>query len=184
MELDSMETYLAQIEMAVRTQKNPDQSWSEVLRIARMSDHPLLALLDVSAESDAIVKQVVEILGKEPPPPDLTFVYFGLFDLLEGTDQQPSAGYYMAGGSANDPAQALAVGDLSYFPDHRFLQSSLLDQIKEVGRQARDTQTSVLDYAVMLGAAATLAKAVACRLGFNVPVFSGFDSGDFVQIAG
>jgi hypothetical protein len=61
---------------------------------------------------------------------DVTFLYFGLFDLPDKKMPKSRAGFYLSGGSGLNPTEQLRVGGtLSYLPKGGQLKCKLLDQI-------------------------------------------------------
>ncbi len=115
----------------------------------------------------------------QEPPGNLTFLYFGLYDITNSAEAKQ--GFYVSGGNASNPFQAVEAGDLSYFPSNRRLDSAVLDVIREIALRTPELD-DVLSYAVTLGAAATLGKEASASVGLSLPIFVGFDSGDYIQI--
>ncbi len=60
--------------------------------------------------------------------------------------------------------------------------TALLNRIKEAERQTPDRR-DFLDYAVMFGGGGVLAKFALSALSIHLPVYVGFDSGDFELIS-
>ncbi len=86
----------------------------------------------------------------------------------------------MSGGTGVDPEEAVH-NNITYFPEHRFLDSGLLQGIKiEVTCGGGDYY--FYDYALMFGAAAMLAKFVLRERGAPYALVVGFDSGDIVGV--
>src|SRR5262245_10569598 len=104
-----------------------------------------------------------------------------IFDGVQGDEEY--AGYYLAGWTSEE--QLEEGGTPPYFPKSRYITSGLLNMVKsEAGRIGGGSpKFSVFDYAVMFGAAATLSRFAARSLGITVPIYVGFDSGDFARIA-
>jgi hypothetical protein len=69
----------------------------------------------------------------------------------------------------------------TYVPSDRFLESSLLGQVKSAATRGGDDY-NFYDYALMFGAAAVLAKFSLQRLALEYPLIVGFDSGDRVLV--
>jgi hypothetical protein len=131
-------------------------------------------------EAQSVAAAVRQIFAKEPPPSNLSFLYFGLFDQVAGGGHL--VGFYVAGGVATLHLKAVETGNLSYFPDNRFLTSQVLNMIAQLAAtepRVRD----LLNYAVLFGAAGIIAKCVSRYLGLNVPVYTGFDSGDYSLVS-
>jgi hypothetical protein len=75
-----------------------------------------------------------------------------------------------------------------YFPAHRCMRSGLLDKVKNQSVRlgtslVANEQRRTLDYALMLGTAALLSRFAALSLGIKMPIYVGFDSGDFARVA-
>lgn len=132
---------------------------------------------EIEGDIDRVTGRVVQICIAYPPPPDLSFFYFGLFER-----DQEHPGLYFAGGTG-DPEERLNEGRLSYFPQNRFLQSSLVNAVSQAAAGQRSERRQVFDYILMFGAAGLLAKFSSIAAGIQFPVFTGFDSGDFAQVA-
>jgi hypothetical protein len=183
MKFEELGVLFKNIERAVRANTEPSLCWQRVLDIAGQSTNPVLAALDLPSDVKTTAKQVRSIFAHEPLSDDLTFLYFGLYDIADDKGQCLSAGFYVAGGAATNPHEALDRGDLTYFPENRFLNSPVLNRIKEVGCERPELQ-QLLDYAVLFGAAAILANNVVHCLGLRLPVYVGFDSGDYSLVGG
>jgi len=61
----------------------------------------------------------------------------------------------------------------------RQLHSDVLEQIKAAEAEFPG-KAEVLNYALMLGGAALIAREVVQNLKVSLPVYAGFDSGDFL----
>jgi hypothetical protein len=155
--------------------------WREILEITGEQDNVALASADIKADLDSIVAQVKKALDTQPPSSEIRLLWFGLFDGRR--DDKEFAGYYLAGWTGKE--QLDGGGPPPYFPKSRYFTSQLLAAVKnEAVRIGKDSpKYSVLDYAVMFGAAATLSRFVARSLGITLPIYVGFDSGDFAKIA-
>jgi hypothetical protein len=124
-----------------------------------------------------------EIVTIDDLPDDLSFVYFGLYDVqIQGSSGDAArVGFYLAGGCGGNPVEAMENGKLSYFPGKRRLQVDLLDQVQEGGRKIRESQ-ELSGHLLVLAAAAILARSAVIRLALRLPSFVGFDSGDYIQV--
>ncbi|HEY8310485.1 MAG TPA: hypothetical protein VIG47_08010 [Gemmatimonadaceae bacterium] len=170
---------------AVRAADSAEAAWRAVVGVgipAGISIREELLSFDAGTEVRKIVAQVRHTMQQEPPLEDLTFLYFGLFTSVSpGAPGGEGAGFYVSGGTGSDP-EADVHQRLTYFPDHRFLGSGLLQGIKmEVTCEGGDYE--FYDYALMFGAAAVLAKFAVRELGLPYAVVVGFDSGDIVRVA-
>jgi hypothetical protein len=156
------------------------KQWLQVLAITGQSRNSLLTKLDILEDSFEIAKQVAKIVHTDPFPANLTFLYFGLFDKPALRSGEISQGFYLAGGDASNPVRALEDGNLSYFPKHRFLKSIVLDTAKAM---ETPEQNDLFGYALVFGAAATMTRATMKHLSIDLPVFVGFDEGDYALIS-
>jgi len=127
------------------------------------------------------VAQVKNALDTQPPSSEIRLLWFGLFEGLRGKEEY--AGYYLAGYTGEE--QLAKGGPAPYSPDSPYITSQLLGTvINEAVRIGRASpRFSVFDYALMFGAAATLSRFAARSLGITLPIYVGFDSGDFARIA-
>ncbi len=176
----------AKIVALVRLADDPVSCWSGILDITGQSSNEKLRSIDVRGDIAFVSEQIRRVLDVAPVPTGIRYFYFGLFDqLLEGREV---AGYYVSGGSGDHAEKELAEGGRpQYFPPRRYLRSTILNVVKEeVLRLRQSTQTyaasELFDYAVMFGAAALLTKFAALSLGVRLPIYLGFDSGDFARI--
>jgi hypothetical protein len=174
---------------AVTASSSAPEAWNAVVRAIAPSGHRVPdALLgwDVATEVDQIAAQLSYVRDQAPPPTDVSFLYFGLVDLADpnGNWQEvgPEIGFYVSGGQADDPERDLPEAPRSYFPEDRFLESSLLREIRDASK-ALGRDYNVFDYGLMLGAAGLLAKFAAQRLDFRQAILVGFDCGDFARFA-
>jgi hypothetical protein len=140
-----------------------------------------LASLDVDSAVRSASDELAEILVEAPIPPEVTFLYFGLFDLAGEDAHTVYAGYYVSGGQHFDREDLDTLCGLPYFPENRFIPSDFLDAIKSVAAAERDCFAFV-DYAVIMGAAALLTKFVLAALGLNYKTIVGFDDGDYFEL--
>ena len=67
-------------------------------------------------------------------------------------------------------------------PENAHLTCHLLEQIKIVEAELPE-ESDVLDYAVMLGGAALTVKGATKIRKVSLPVYVGFDSGDFLLVS-
>ena len=155
--------------------------WQEILKITEEQGNEALASANIRSDLDSIVAQVKNTLDTQPPSSEIRLLWFGLFDGLRGDKEY--AGYYIAGWTGEE--QLVEGGPIPYFPESRYITSQLLDAVKnEAVRIGRNSpKFCVFDYAVMFGAAATLSRFAAQSLGITLPIYVGFDSGDFARIA-
>jgi hypothetical protein len=158
-----------------------NRCWRDILEITGEQGNMALASAEIKSDLDSIVAQVKKTLHTQPPSSEIRLLWFGLFDGRRGG--KDFAGYYLAGWTSKE--QLDGGGPPPYFPESRYFTSQLLDTIKnEALRIGTDSpKYSVLVYAVMFGAAATLSRFATRSLGITLPIYVGFDSGDFAKIA-
>jgi hypothetical protein len=166
---------------AVRGAQTADDAWKEVVAVARQMGVVIpddLRQASAEAEVQIIAAQLRTIVERNPIPPSVTFLYFGLFGAVRLGSGEEAAGFYVAGGSGSDAEPAIdRPEDLVYFPLDRYLESPLLDRVKAEALHAGEDYNSY-DYALMFGAAAILAKFAMRELGLKETLLVGFDSGD------
>ena len=181
MDLDESFDVFRRIVAAVSSSIDPNQCWEEILEITGEQGNSTLASVNMQFELDSIVTQVGAVLREEAPPPEIRLLWFGLFDGLRGDREY--AGYYLAGWT--DEKELDKGGPPPYFPNSRYLTSQLLDLLKDEARRVGEDSPrfAIYDYALMFGAAATLSRFAVRSLQATLPVFVGFDSGDFAQVA-
>lgn len=166
----------------VRTSTDPQDCWRVVLDSVGMLGHPNLAKCDADNDVSNLVRQLELVWTKEPIPPDLTFLYFGIFEALDRGAKRSAPRAYIAGGSGPDPERQLREGALSYFPKSRFLSSSLL---RAVGHAAHSNegQRQTFEYLLPFGALSLVVRFAVISCAIAQPTFVGFDSDDFARIA-
>jgi hypothetical protein len=180
MDIDKLMDAFHRIVASVRSENDLNCCWDAILNITGQTGNETLAKADIRADLSSITLQLTSAIQLEPIPSTIKLLWFGLFDARQG--EKKFAGYYFAGW-ANE-TQIQEGGPSPYFPAHRYLTSTLLNTVKDESCRfsGRDDQFSVLDYAVMFGAAATLSKFAAQNAGIQLPIYVGFDSGDFACI--
>jgi len=169
---------------AVSESSTPAAAWQAVVAAVDATGYHVpaeLRAIDASGEVGRVAAQLVAGLAEEPPPANLSFLYFGLFDSWDPATEREGAGFYFSGGSG-DPEEAIADGDLAYMPETRYLESELLAAIKAAA-PALGAESPAFDYGLMFGAAALLAKFAAREAGLTWPLLVGFDSGDVAHVA-
>lgn len=140
-----------------------------------------LSSVDVDRSVSEVHEHLKLIFKSEPIPPRVTFLYFGLFDLYLSDQKCSGAGFYVSGGLAFDPANSDSLCDPVYFPENRMISSSLLRMIKSLALALPDSR-EFIDYTVMLGVGALLAKFALPVLNKPYRLIVGFDEGDFTEI--
>jgi hypothetical protein len=169
----------------VNDNSDPEIAWSILIRHSKeYIDSPILdkiESLDINLSVVNASKQLSKILKQHPIPNTITFLYFGLFDMVFSGDEKVYCGYYISGGDFYDPNDPDSLCDQTYFPEGRFISSQFLDSIKILGSE--DIKIfDFVDYFVLLGAAAILTKAVLNILNIKIQAFVGFDDGDYLEI--
>ena len=188
MDCERLAAIFERIAELVRSNDDPRSCWSGVLEITGHSSNASLAGLDFPGDVASLVTQLDGVLAAEPIPSETKFLRFGLFDLLVG--DQEAEGYYVSGETGTNPGADM---EPVYWPEGRYLKSCVLYRIKanivQIRNQSGLAKTALpheydaLEYAVMFGAAALLTKFTVRALGIRLPVYVGFDSGDWALIA-
>jgi hypothetical protein len=176
MNLDQLDAAFRRIVEEACSATDPKRCWSQVLGMSGQSSNERLSELDVNADIDDIRMQLAKIFQKSPPPQNLAFFYFGLFERRSGT------GYYVSGYEAPDAIGTLTSGaEPSFFPANRHLISHLLMAVDdEIAKMPAERKT--LTYAVTFGAGAVLSRFASLALQLRQSIYVGFDSGDFARI--
>jgi len=176
MNLDQLGAAFLRIAEEVCNATDPQSCWSQILSLSGQSQNERLANLDMNVDIDAIHAQLAEIFKISPPPENLAFFYFGLFEHSSRT------GYYVSGYEAPDAVGTLTRGDEpSFFPPNRHLSSRVLKAI-DAETLTMPTKRNALTYAVTFGAGAVLSRFAMLAFQLWQPVYVGFDSGDFARI--
>ena len=170
---------------AVRAAESAEAAWRATVGVgvpAEISIRDELRSFDVGTEVRSVATQVRDVMRQEPPPQDLSFLYFGLFTMMApSAPGGAGAGFYVSGGTGSNPEEDVHQR-LTYFPEQRFLGSGLLQGI-QMEATCEGGDYPFYDYALMFGAAAMLAKFALRELGLRYSLVVGFDSGDIVRIA-
>lgn len=166
---------------AVSGASTADEAWKEVVAVGGQMGSVIpedLRRMSAKAETQTVASQLRGVLERNPIPPNVTFLYFGLFTALRVGSGEEAAGFYVAGGSSTEAEPTIdRPEDLAYSPLDRFIESPLLERVKaEAPRAGEDHE--FYDYALMFGAAAMLAKFAMRELGLKETLVVGFDSGD------
>lgn len=166
----------------VRKSQGPVTCWMELLRIAGL-DNPALRTAPIVDDIASVTAQLCQIFTKHPIPPGISFWWFGLFD-VEASGKE-GAGFYVGGGRGDEqPEHQLAKGiTFTYPPADDVLESQVLDVVQAQKTLMPDSY-QILDYLLTFGAAAIIAKFAAAACGMTLPVFVGFNSGDFACVSG
>ena len=148
-----------------------DEAWEAIVAVGdRMGGVIPHDLKRVTAEEETqiVARQLRGILERHPPPPNLTFLYFGLFPAALSETSEETAGFYVAGGESGDAEPVLdGLDDLTWFPRDELFESPLLQRVKSEALRGGDDR-NFYDYALMFGAAALLAKFAMRELRLDV----------------
>lgn len=177
--MELAEQFLTAIDL-IKKSSEPEIAWPQVLAIVGESTNALLLNIDLRSDIDHIALQVEDILIQEPPVEQLSFLYCGIFDVGERGSANARVGSYLSGGYGQNPENQLDAGVLGYFPKNRFLSSACLQVISAAAID--DPKKKVFLYTLVFAVAALLAKHATAQAGITVPVYVGFDSGDFAKI--
>jgi hypothetical protein len=181
---EELRTLFSEVRTVItEAEARPNVLWKRVLDVSGQSS-PDLRSLDFEIGSRLATQQLQSIVAFQPLPNNLSFVYFGLFDLVDHGNDPPRSrvGCYFAGGTEFRAGDALDAGELSYFPKKRFLNLDILDRIKELGLSVPARQ-QLFDHVILFGAAAILAKNAVANIGIRAPLYVGFDSGDYALVS-
>lgn len=169
----------------VRRSASPEDGW--IALMAETQRHgavpPRVREWDVLEDTAMLRGEVIGVLEREPPGPETTWIYFGLFEAWDEESDDPVAGFYIAGGGGGDPEAELSEGRLPYLPQSRYITVPLLDAIQAAPAQGEYDGT-LMQYTLVLGAAALLVKHATERLLDDYTVVVGFDEGDRVIVSG
>ena len=149
-----------------------------------------LRKLDFSADQKRLHRWLKRLLTKEPPPKAIKAYWFGLFNPVVGG--KTTCGLYVAGAKhfdANDESFEWAC-DPAYFPDGRYAESQVLDEIYRTVCKAKGSVSSYGEYVLRLGFVGLVAKALATTIEATTwlgttrsrVIAVGFDSGDGVLV--
>jgi hypothetical protein len=90
--------------------------------------------MDFPTDIASLASQVEGVVAVDPIPSEVTFLWFGLFDLRTGDEE----GFYISGGTGTNPDRDQRR---IYWPEGRYLTSRVLEAIKatimQVERSAR-----------------------------------------------
>jgi hypothetical protein len=148
--------------------------------------------LDIDTDYNVLRESLSRTLSSEPPGPEIDGFWFGLFNpVLESGEA--TCGLYICGSDRFDPADQeceWAVNPV-YWPDGRYLESTVLSQIYSIAASGTDEVASAGEYVLCLGYAC-LSVARMCKPGElqalmrsrrTRAVAVGFDSGDSIIVA-
>ena len=141
-----------------------------------------LGRVSAEAETQIVAAQLRSILERSPVPPNLTFLYFGLFAAVRLGSGEEAAGFHVGGGSSAEVEPTIDGPEyLTYVPLDRFLESPLLQSVKAEALRGEEDY-DFYEYPLMFGAAATLAKFAMRELRIEKTLVVGFDSGERVVV--
>ena len=180
MDIDKLTDAFHRIVASVLSEDDLDCCWAAILRITGQAENRTLAKADIHADVKSVSVQLTRAIQSDPIPSTVKLLWFGLFDERQG--EKELAGYYFVGWM--NETQIQDGGTAPYSPAGRYITSTLLNTIKDESCKfsERDDQFAVLDYAVMFGAAAALSKFSAQISCIQLPIYVGFDSGDFACV--
>jgi hypothetical protein len=169
----------ATLEDVVRASASPSAGWGAVLDEAERHGAlpPELRAWDVAGEVVGLRDTLEEVMRREPVPPEVRFIWLGLFDARDEETDAPVAGFYVGGGTGDAPEMDGAEGRLTYLPEARYLISPLLDAIQAASERDGYDPT-LMSYALVFGAAALLARHATEGLLDDRALVVGFDEGD------
>jgi hypothetical protein len=163
------------ISMRVKALSDPAEAWSEVARIVGI-DLPQTITSSIHDDSKLVTSQLRRVFDVEPPPRSLGMLYFGLF---QGANK--AFALYVSGSTSWDSEVALENGELDYLPENRFLASKSLDALSRFERADKD-KNLIYSYLVPFGIAAILIRSSFQVMPNAIPIYVGFDAGDYARI--
>jgi len=180
MKINYLARKLTEIAKIVRDSADPTAGW---LNFSQSADE----LVDDNLKNPELRHEILEMAAKlsaiwatEPPLPNISFLYFGIFEAVDNKNGVVP-NLYVSGGTGADPEEKLNSGNLSYLPKARFLDPSLL-RLLASSRPLNSKKAEAFDYLVVFGASAILVKFALKACSITLPVFVGFDSGDFARV--
>jgi hypothetical protein len=185
--MDLAESFHEVVRIAHRAEE-PRVAWlslTSYLQETSKSDLVDLAAVDIQADVEQVRRQLVELIQREPPPPDINALYFGLFDTIDD-DGSRDIGYYVAGVEGFDPDTADTLCDPLWWPDGRYLSSAALSCVKNAelasGTRGQREVERLLGYAGQLGAALLVSRFASVGVLPGLRRVVGFDSGDIAEL--
>jgi hypothetical protein len=162
----------------------PELAWRDAAGLLR-GEWPSLQIgaldnVDVAREIDTVRAQILALLEREPIPADVDALYFGLFDAQgSGGTEDVFTGFYVSGVVGYDPANEDSLAGPAYFPEGRYLDSPLLDTIRDLlqPQPSNDLACETLT----LAAAGILAR-FASPADRPWCVVVGFDEGNVIEV--
>ncbi|MFA5375778.1 MAG: hypothetical protein WC455_08540 [Dehalococcoidia bacterium] len=137
--------------------------------------------IDIISEVKTISDQLSAVFAQEPIPPKVTVLYFGLFEALNENDSKSYAGYYVSGVDIYNSDDLDTLCDPIYFPERRYLRSSILDQVIDVAMKEEEVGNFIF-YSLMLGIGTILSRYALEFLNKKYKLVVGFDDGDIIEI--
>jgi hypothetical protein len=167
----------------VRSSGDPSSCWLEILEASGFSQDSFLSSQPIVSDVASLSSQLQRVFEIEPIPSEVAFLWFGLFDFLKCGEELE--GYYVSGWEGTNPEEGQEV----YVPKGGYLASTVLNGVKSATKRIERAEGGkvtdefrALDYAVMFGAAALLAKFAILALTVRLAVYVGFDSGDWALV--
>jgi len=152
--------------------RHPHPQWDE------------LAALDVDADCEALDGWFVDLLDNEPPPAEVTGIYFGLFNPTY--EDGPAADVYAAG-NRYDPDDADWACGPAWWPERRYAESDLLQDLYRIAYRPGGLGNDA-EYPLCLAYAGLLLRDLSGRhadrlsAGVERVLCTGFDSGDILCV--
>jgi hypothetical protein len=168
------------VKRVVASGGDPRDTWNRLLDLGAeiSAAAPLNRLrgVDIHSDIESTRQQVASIVATAPIPPGIDAFYFGLFDAASvETPKTMFTGFYLSGVSGYDPGDLDSLVEPIYFPDERFLGSSVLDAVRDTTWEDNTRLFEILT----LGTAGLLAmRSARCLPPATIVV--GFDEGDLV----
>lgn len=149
-----------------------------------------LRRLDFAADERRLRRWLAGVLTKEPPQKSIKAYWFGLFNPI--VKDKATCGMYMAGSKiydAEDEEFDWACGR-DYFPDGRYAESQILDEIYRKVEKAKGSVSGYGEYVLCLGFSGLIIKTLAGAIDVETwlgnaksrAIAIGFDSGDGILL--
>lgn len=170
---------------AIRTSKRASSGWSNCVPIISGSSSKLASKLrSFHLEDGSVTREIEEVLMKNPIEQDASFLYFGIAEFINARGGS-FIGVSSFRGSGKQHARKIRDADL--LPDANpglIWSDSKVNRINRIKKTIRDRDSEyfAIDYLAVFAATALLIKHSCKRLRVNLPIYVGFNCGDFFRV--
>jgi len=194
MVFDIVKTF-ATVEEVVLSSSNAREGLSRLIhycqQVAPENEWSQLLALDIESDITHLQNWLQDVLLSEPPPQNITGFWFGLIEaVLDNGDQTEIL--YIAGSDEFVPDDDSAdwACDPVYFPENRYVRSSVIDDIYQLLHAQDGEIVSLGEYLFFLGYAGLLLRQILPKIDTSLLLGSeatrgvavGFDDGDFIIV--